>query len=145
MKIEEYLKPVIRFQGYELIELNLINQGGKLLLRILLNRPGGITMGECVEMNKKLSRLLDKVDFIHQSYVLEVSSPGADRLLRDEKELKCVVGRDLEFKLKDGRTLKGNLLEAKDGKLIISCKDSIQEIFISDLDSAKQKINLPKE
>jgi ribosome maturation factor RimP len=145
MKIEEYLKPIIRFQGYELIELNLINQGGKLLLRILLNRPGGITMGECVEMNKKLSRVLDKIDFIQQSYVLEVSSPGVDRPLKDEKELKCVVGRDLEFKLKDGRRLKGNLLEVKDGKLIISCKDSIQEILISDLDSAKQKINLPKE
>ncbi|MCD6080534.1 MAG: hypothetical protein J7J54_03675 [Candidatus Omnitrophica bacterium] len=144
-KIEEYLRPVVRFQGYELIELDLVNQGGKLLLRLLLNRPGGITMGECVDMNRKLSRILDNTDFINQSYVLEVSSPGADRPLKDERELRCVVGRELMIKLKDGGQVKGNLLEVKDGKLILSCEDSVLEISISELELAKQMINLPKE
>ncbi len=145
MKIEEYLGPIVRFEGYELIELDLINQGKKLLLRILLDRPGGITMGECVEMNRKLSRILDKTDFITQSYILEVSSPGADRPLKNEKEFRCVVGKDLMIRLKNGSQVKGNLLEVRDGKLILSCKDSVLEISISELELAKQMINLPKE
>jgi len=135
----------VRFEGYELIELDLVNQGKKLLLRILLNRPGGITMGECVEMNRKLSRFLDKTDFIHHSYVLEVSSPGADRHLKEERELRCVVGRDVIANLKDGRKIKGNLIDVKDGKLILSGKEAIIEIFISDLEYVTQEINLPKE
>jgi len=145
MKIEEYLAPIVRFEGYELIELDLRNQGKKLLLRILLDRPGGITMGECVDMNRKLSKVLDKSDFIHQSYILEVSSPGADRHLKEEKELRCVVGRDLIINLKDGRKIKGNLLGIKEGKLILSCEKAIKEIFISELEYATQQINLPKE
>lgn len=141
-KIREYLAPIIKFEGYELIELKLIPLRGKLLLKLLINKRGGITMAECVDMNGKISKILDEVDFINQSYILEVSSPGLNRVLKEEKEFKCVIGRDLIVKMKNGHEFKGNLLDVKPDKIIITCQDKVLDIFISDIDKARQIINL---
>jgi ribosome maturation factor RimP len=144
-KIEEYLTPVIRFEGYELIDLNFINQGGKLFLKILINKPGGITMQECAQMNRKIGRLLDKADFLNQSYILEVSSPGIDRPLKEEKEFRCAVGRDVIIWMKDGSVYKGNLIEAREGKVLLACEDGVKELSLSEIKKGQQQIKLPEE
>ncbi len=139
-EIFEYLAPVIRFEGYELIELNLGNHKGKLFLKILLDKIGGITMGECVEMNRKISRLLDKTSFIERSYILEVSSPGADRPLHKEKEFRCAIGKELVVKTKDDRQIKGALLEVKEGRLVLGSHGEVLNFSFNEIESAKQVI-----
>lgn len=144
-KIEEYLSPVIRFEGYELIDLIFVNQGGRLFLKILINKPGGITMQECAQMNRKIGRLLDKTDFLKQSYILEVSSPGIDRPLKEEKEFRCVVGRDVIVWMKDGKVYKGNLIEARGGKVLLACEDGVKELSLSEIKKGQQQVKLPEE
>jgi len=141
----QFMKPVIENEGYKLIELDLMSQGEKVLLRFIVNKQGGITMDECVEINRKIGDMLDSADIITRSYVLEVFSPGIDRLLKYEDEFKCVLGRDLVVKMNDGRIIKGKLTEMRESKIMISCKNEIVEVDIKDIDSAKQRINLSKE
>ncbi|MDP8233876.1 MAG: hypothetical protein P9M06_03625 [Candidatus Saelkia tenebricola] len=144
-KTMQFAMPVVKNEGCEIIELSLISLGSKLLLRFIVNKSGGIAMDECVGVNRKLANMLDEADFIDQSYVLEVFSPGIDRLLKNEQEFKCVLGRDLVVKIKDGRIIRGNLIEVRESQLMISCEDKIVEVDIKDLDSAKQQIGLSKE
>ena len=144
-KIMQFAIPVVKNEGCEFIELSLVPSGNKLLLRFIVNKPSGITMDECVGVNRKLAHMLDEENFIDQNYVLEVFSPGIDRLLKNEEEFRCVLGRDLVVKMKDGRIIRGNLMEVRESQLIISCKNKTIEVDIKDIDSAKQQINLSKE
>ena len=144
-KIAQFVKPVIENEGYKLIELDLVPQGDKLLLRFIVNKPGGIAMDECAGVNRKLGSILDDADIINQSYILEVFSPGIDKPLKNEDEFRCVLGRDLVVKMNDGRIIKGPLIEVRESKIMIGCKNEVVEADIKDIDSAKQRINLSKE
>ena len=141
-KIEEYLEPVIRVGGFELIELALLPVKGGIILRLIINSPQGVSLKDCVDMNKKLSKLLDDTDFFQSSYTLEVSSPGLDRIIRTEKEYRCLKGKELVFKGKNGNITEGFLTEVKDGILTVETKQGCVNMRISDIESSKQKIKV---
>lgn len=140
-EVEVHLNPIIKFEGYELIELSLLPRRGRLLLRFLINRPGGITMAECAELNRKISRVLDGLEFIPQSYILEVSSPGLDRVLKEEKEFRCVIGRELSIVRKDGSKIRGSLLKVGDGRIQVLAQEQVIDIPISEIEGARQMID----
>jgi ribosome maturation factor RimP len=67
-----------------------------MTVRLLVDTPGGIRIDECEAVNKTLSELLDKEDFISERYVIEVSSPGLDRPIRTDRDFERSIGRELE-------------------------------------------------
>ena len=79
--------PVIEENGFELVDMEYVKEAGTWYLRAYIDKPGGITINDCELVNRYLSDRLDEDDFIDDSYVLEVSSPGLDRPLKKDKDL----------------------------------------------------------
>ncbi|MBO5197057.1 MAG: ribosome maturation factor RimP, partial [Lachnospiraceae bacterium] len=72
---------------------------GNYFLRAYIDKEGGITVDDCEKVSRRLSDLLDEVDFIPDSYILEVSSPGLGRQLKKDKDFARSIGEEIEIKL----------------------------------------------
>jgi len=89
------IEPVVVSMGYEVVDIELAGVPGRYILRVYVDKPstGGITINECKKISQELSVILDVEDPIPTRYILEVSSPGLDRELKKERELKWAVGK----------------------------------------------------
>jgi len=80
-------------EGFELVDVEWLVQGGRRIVRVLLDRPGGIRVGDCVTFSRRLSDCLDMNQTVPGRYSLEVSSPGIERPLTSIENLQRFVGR----------------------------------------------------
>ena len=87
-KVEAFLLPVMEENGFELVDVEYVKEAGTWYLRAYIDKPGGFTVDDCEMVSRKLGDWLDKEDFIDESYILEVSSPGLGRPLKKEKDFK---------------------------------------------------------
>ncbi len=85
-RTEEYLLPLMKEHKFELVDVEYVKEAGTWYLRAYIDKEGGITVDDCEIINRKLSDWLDEEDFIEESYILEVSSPGLGRPLKKEKD-----------------------------------------------------------
>lgn len=92
-KVMGIVEPVVNSLGIRLDYLEIIRMRGKLLLRIFIEKEGGVTIDDCEFVSREVGAILDVEDPIPASYVLEVSSPGLDRPLRDPKDFKRYIGK----------------------------------------------------
>jgi ribosome maturation factor RimP len=91
-KIYELASDIAVHEGFELYDVQ-IHSGKKSLLKIIIDKDGGITIDDCERMSKSLGALLDVEDLIKTPYMLEVSSPGLDRPLLRQKDFEKNIGR----------------------------------------------------
>ncbi|MBI5056769.1 MAG: ribosome maturation factor RimP [Nitrospirae bacterium] len=92
-KIAETIEPVINSIGFELDDLEFNRMGARGLLRVFIDKDGGVTIDDCERASREIEAVLDVEDIIPFSYVLEVSSPGLDRPLRQPKDFKKYSGK----------------------------------------------------
>ena len=97
-KTEALIQPIIDQHQFELVDVEYVKEGGTWYLRAYIDKPGGITVDDCEVVNRTLSDLLDEKDFIEESYILEVSSPGLGRPLKKEKDFKRSLGEEIEIR-----------------------------------------------
>lgn len=97
-KTEELLMPIILQRGFELVDVEYVKEGGNWYLRAYIDKPGGIAVDDCEVVSRALSDLLDEKDFIEDSYILEVSSPGLGRPLKKEKDFTRSLGKEVEVR-----------------------------------------------
>lgn len=97
-KTEELLMPIILQHGFELVDVEYVKEGGNWYLRAYIDKPGGIAVDDCEVVSRALSDLLDEKDFIEDSYILEVSSPGLGRPLKKEKDFTRNLGKEVEVR-----------------------------------------------
>jgi ribosome maturation factor RimP len=95
----ELLMPIVEKNQLELVDVEFVKEAGSWFLRIYLDKEGGITIDDCEVVSRAMSDILDKEDFIEESYILEVSSPGLDRPLKKEKDFMRSIGKDVEIRL----------------------------------------------
>ena len=95
---ENLILPIIEKNRFELVDVEYVKEGGTWYLRAYIDKPGGITVDDCEVVNRALSDLLDQEDFIEESYILEVSSPGLGRPLKKEKDFKRSLGEEVEIR-----------------------------------------------
>jgi ribosome maturation factor RimP len=98
-KTEQLLEPILAENHFELYDVEYVKEGGNWYLRAYIDKESGITVDDCVLVSRTLSDLLDKHDFISDSYVLEVSSPGLGRQLKKDKHFERSLGEEVEVKL----------------------------------------------
>ncbi|MCI8311648.1 MAG: ribosome maturation factor RimP [Lachnospiraceae bacterium] len=84
---------------FELVDVEFVKEAGNWFLRVYIDKPGGITIDDCELISRALSDKLDEEDFIVESYILEVSSPGLGRPLKKEKDFVRSQGQSVEVKL----------------------------------------------
>ena len=87
-KTEEFLQPVVDEHGFELVDVEYVKEGSNWYLRAYIDKEGGIAVDDCEVISRILSDWLDKTDFIEDSYILEVSSPGLGTSVK-ERERFC--------------------------------------------------------
>ena len=141
-KTEKLLEPLLKANHFELYDVEYVKEGGNWYLRAYIDKENGITVDDCVLVSRELSDLLDQQDFISDSYVLEVSSPGLGRQLKKDKHFEKSIGEEIEIKLYKAIDKKKEfvgILEAFDQKLLtIELEDgSIMEISRAEIASVR--------
>ena len=98
-KTEALLMPILDEFGFELWDVEYVKEGSEYYLRAYIDKEGGITIDDCVDVSRRLSDKLDEDDFIDSEYILEVSSPGLGRTLKSDRDFSKSIGRDTDIKL----------------------------------------------
>ncbi len=98
-KTEKFAQPVVEELGFELVDVEFVKEGGTDYLRIYVDKKGGITVDECELVSRKMNEILDREDYIDESYIFEVSSPGLGRTLKKDKDFNRSIGEEVEVKL----------------------------------------------
>lgn len=98
-KAEALITPIIEANNFELVDVEYVKEGSSWYLRAYIDKDGGITVDDCELVSRAFSDMLDKEDFIEDSYILEVSSPGLGRPLKKDKDFKRNIGNEVELKL----------------------------------------------
>lgn len=97
-KTEELLIPIVESHGFELVDVEYVKEGGTWYLRAYIDKPGGIAVDGCELVSRAFSDILDEKDYIEDSYIFEVSSPGLGRPLKKEKDFKRSLGEEVEIR-----------------------------------------------
>lgn len=98
-KTEELILPILQEYDFELVDVEYVKEAGNWYLRAFIDKEGGITVNDCEMVSRKMSDLLDEKDFISDSYIFEVSSPGLGRQLKKDKDFLRSIGEVVEGKL----------------------------------------------
>ena len=136
-KTESFLMPLMTEINFELVDVEYVKEAGNWYLRAYIDKEGGITVDDCEIISRKLGDWLDEKDFIADSYILEVSSPGLGRPLKKDKDFNRSIGEDVDIKLYKP------LNKQKDftGTLISYDKDTVT---IAQEDGAELTLNRPE-
>ena len=98
-KTEALLAPLLEEHRFELVDVEFVKEAGTWFLRAYIDKPGGITIDDCELVSRALSDLLDEKDFIEETYILEVSSPGLGRPLKKDRDFERSLGESVEVRL----------------------------------------------
>ena len=137
----DLFEPEITTMGFELLGIELIKNGHISLLRVYIDKFEGVNIDDCVLVSQQLTGLLDVKDPIKGQYNLEVSSPGIDRPLFTDEQLKKHIGHIVMIKLREkyrGKRKITGVLEAVDNlEIIIKCNENNEKIPSELIDKAK--------
>lgn len=97
-KAEKLLAPIVEANGFELVDVEYVKEVGEWYLRGYIDKPGGITVNDCEVVSRAFSDKLDEHDFIEESYIMEISSPGLDRPLKKDKDFERNMGKMVELR-----------------------------------------------
>lgn len=98
-KTEKLLEPILAKHHLELVDLEYGKEGSDQILRVTLDKEGGLHIDDCELVSRALSDALDKADFLQEAYMLEVSSPGLLRPIKKEKDFQRNMGKEIELHL----------------------------------------------
>ena len=98
-RVERFLEPIMKEHQFELVDVEWVKEAGTWYLRAYVDKEGGISVDDCEIVSRQLSDWLDKEEFISESYILEVSSPGLGRPLKKEQDFARSIGKDVDVKL----------------------------------------------
>jgi len=139
-EIERLLTPVLEQESVELVDLKFLQEGHRWVLRVFLDKEGGITLDDCAYLSDRIGAILDESNAITKSYVLEVSSPGINRIIKKEKDFIRFAGQPVKVKTKlpqaGQRNFKGNLVGIRDGKVVIESGGKEWQFALSDIAEA---------
>lgn len=144
-KIKEIIIPILQEEGAELVEIIFRREAGRQVLRILIDKEGGVTLSDCVRINEIISRVLDENNTIQERYMLEVDSPGIDRPFKIKRDYKRASGRLVRVTLSeailDKKEYIGRLEEILDNSIKIDVeKKGIIEIPFEKITRARQEV-----
>ena len=132
-RTEELLEPVIAELGFELVDVEYVTEGGTWYLRAYIAKPGGINVADCEAVSRKFSDILDEKDYIEDSYVFEVSSPGLGRPLKKEKDFARSIGEEVEIRtyraIDRQKEFVGILKSYDDKSVTITYEDDTEQTF----------------
>ena len=131
-------------EGIEVVDVELRGTGASRLLRIFIDKPGGVTHGDCETISHNVSVVLDELDVISDGpYQLEVSSPGVERKLSKPRDFERFAGQNVKVVLRepvDGqKTWEGTLSGFKDGEISLAASGKAVSFNLNQVSKANLK------
>jgi ribosome maturation factor RimP len=146
LRVENILEPLLDAEGLSLVDIEYTREQGGWILKVFIDKEGGVTLDDCARVSREFGQLLDVEDIIPTSYRLEVSSPGLDRPLKKEEDFVKYSGRRVRIKTTEPvsgrRNFKGALIGCTDGQITVKVEGS--DVFTIPLSSVL-KANLEIE
>ena len=143
-KVREIVAPFARELGLDIWDIRFVKEGTDWYLRIFIDKNGGVSIDDCVDLTHAITKPLDEADPISQSYLLEVSSPGVERELVTDEHFKKYIGADIILRLirpVDGvRDFSGTLAAYDGGEITVSLKDG-KELKINKKETSFVKLD----
>jgi len=146
-KIKEAIGPVLEAEAVELVDIIYRREAGRQVLRLLVDKEGGIMLADCVRLNERISEVLDQGNVITEKYLLEVDSPGIDRWFSSKRDYERAKGRMVRVTLNeavlDKKEYIGTLQEVSEGSIKIDVeKKGIIDIAFEKIVRARQEVRI---
>ena len=136
-RVEEIADSLLKDEGLELVDLEYRREGRRWVLRLFIDKEGGVTVEDCATVSRELADILDAKDAIPEAYVLEVSSPGLNRRVRKRRDFFRFAGRKVEVRLtalQDGRRkIVGNILGVEGEAVVVAAPEATYSIALEDI------------
>jgi ribosome maturation factor RimP len=147
-RIRQLVVEVVEGQGYELVELELKGSGNNSVLRVYIDKPGGVSHSDCGLVSEQVGTVLDVEDVIPYKYTLEISSPGLDRKLVRESDYTRFEGKQAKIQtripLQHQKVFKGRLQGLRDGSVLLELQSgSVLEIPLDVIQEARLEFVWP--
>jgi ribosome maturation factor RimP len=143
VRIEEALQPVLRDHGLTLVDLEWRGHRPRGVLKVFVDKPGGVRVEDCQRASRELGDVLDAAGLVQEAYDLEVSSPGLDRQLRKDRELRWAVGKRVRCWLAGGEEHHGRLVDVADGVLTLDRDGTRVELPRGRVTKARLDVEVP--
>lgn len=134
------IEPLLEDIGFELVEVEYLTVHGRWVLRLYIDKEGGVTIDNCVDVSRDLGEIIDVKEIIDHEYVLEVSSPGLNRPLRKEKDFIKVIGNKIKLKmsqeLNGQKNFNGNLKDYNNRTVYLETDEGIIELLFENIEKA---------
>lgn len=151
-RLRGLLEPLVAAKGLDLEEIELSKAGKRRMLRIIVDSDEGVELDACAELSREVSDQLDASDVMGEDeYVLEVSSPGADRPLGEHRHYVRATGRLVKFQLAEGGELVARILGVDDEGLDVEVpgvkgrKATARRIAFTDIAKARVEIEFSRK
>lgn len=126
--------------AFELVDVVFASERGRWVLRVYIDKEGGVTLDDCAKFSRELGTLVDVQEIIDHPYALEVSSPGLDRPLKKEKDFRRAVGMKVRIKtiapIEGQKRIVGQLQEVREGVLVLLVEDKHIPVSMVDIERA---------
>ncbi len=126
--------------AFELVDVVFASERGRWVLRVYIDKEGGVTLDDCAKFSRELGTLVDVQEIIDHPYALEVSSPGLDRPLKKEKDFRRAVGMKVRIKtiapIEGQKRIVGQLQEVREGMLVLLVEDKHIPVSMADIERA---------
>lgn len=140
------VEPEIEALGFECVELALVAEAGRRVLRITLDSAHGVKLDECAAVSRALAPILDALDEVPENYYLEVSSPGVNRPLTKPEHFRRFRGERVKLrltvKLDGGQTLSGVLGDLQDDLLTVETTVGPKQVRLDQIARARLHCDL---
>ncbi len=132
--------------GLDLEAVDLTSAGKRRILRVAIDKDGGVTMDDIADATREVSRVLDDSDLMgRQAYTLEVSSPGVDRPLTLPRHWRRNSGRLVKVTFAEGEPLTGRITETDDEGAVVDVEGTERRLEYAEVKKAKVQIEFKKE
>ena len=145
-KVEKLILPVLEEMGLELVDLQYRREGKGWVLRLFIDREGGVNLEDCSRVSHQVGDLIDIDDCIPNAYCLEVSSPGLNRPLKKERDFIKYKDRRIRLNtfapINAQRNFKGTIKDFRDGVLYLETQGIPHEIPLDNIAKANLEIEI---
>jgi ribosome maturation factor RimP len=135
------IRPVVERAGLELVDVTFGREHGRRVLRVIVDREGGVDLETISSVSERVSRRLDVEGFDPGAYQLEVSSPGIERPLRSPREFARAIGRQVRIRTREpidgSRHLLGALVAADDEAIVVATSGGEHRVPLAEVSSAR--------
>ncbi|ACI18976.1 ribosome maturation factor RimP [Dictyoglomus thermophilum] len=139
-KLKEIVEPICEKYSYELVDLEYRREPHGWVLRVYIDKVGGVTVEDCAYLSEKISKELDIKDPIPHSYILEVSSPGLDRPLKRKRDFERHMGEKVNITLLEEiegkKKFEGKIFKVDESSVTLKIDDSFVTIPLEKIKKA---------